>query len=62
MITTLTLILSALLSSNLFAGCAASGGPHPNPQYSEVEKCFGSGGVWRSGTCELVSSGGGGGY
>ena len=65
MITTLRLILGALVLSSLFTGCSASNGANSsgvNPQYSEIEMCARSGGMWRSGACEPLSSGGGGGY
>ena len=60
MATTLTLILGAFFLSSLLSGCSAAGGAPQ--QYSEVEKCSRSGGMWRSGACEPASSGGGGGY
>ena len=63
MITTLRLIVGALVLSSLFTGCSASGGASgANPQYSEIENCARAGGMWRSGACEPVSSGGGGGH
>jgi len=65
MITTLRFILCALVLTSLLSGCAASNGGDASgttPQYSAIEQCARSGGIWRSGACEPASSGGGGGY